>query len=121
MNNMKKSMLLAAAALLAACSTPATYERLRQTNLTNDQGHVVGHVEVLRDLKTGQEVEHEVNYSPRYDEGGEVIGYEEPLPEGTQLRGLDGRRVGVRYRDVRARGMNPSGEGVSVTVPPTKK
>jgi hypothetical protein len=116
---MKKVLLLAACALVAACATPsATYERVRQSNLTNDQGHVVGHVEVLRDIKTGEEVEHEVNYTPRYDAQGELAGYEEPLPEGVQLRTLDGKRVGVRYRDLRGRGMNPKGEGVSVSVPP---
>jgi len=118
---MKKSMLLAAAALVAACSTPATYERIKQTSLTNDQGHVVGHVELLRDIKTGEEFENEVDYTPRYDAQGTLVGYEEPLPEGVQLRGLDGRRVGVRYRDLRGRGMNPAGEGVSVSVPQPPK
>ena len=121
-NKMKKMFLVAACALLAACAAPTgTYERVRQTNLKNDEGHVVGYVEVLRDVKTGEEVEREVNFAPRYDTQGTLIGYEEPLPEGVLIRSPDGRRVGVRYRDLRGRGMNPSGEGVSVTYPPTPK
>ena len=67
------------------------------------------------------QVEYVVDYTPRYDAKGELIGYEEPLPEGVQIRGLDGRRLGVRYRDLRGRGMNPAGEGVSVSVPQPPK
>ena len=103
---------------LAACTSTPTYERLNQSDIKNYEGHVVGHRETVRNVATGEQVEHIVDYTPRYDSNGALIGYEEPLPEGVQLRTLDGRRIGVRYRDLRGRGVNPSGEGVSVSVPP---
>jgi hypothetical protein len=37
---------------------------------------------------------------------------------GTLLRGLDGRRIGVRYGDLRSRASNPGSEGVTVIVSP---
>jgi hypothetical protein len=56
---------------------------------------------------------------PRLNEKGDVVGYEEPTPpRGTVLRGLDGRRVGLRYRDLRSRGTNPGGEGFTVIISP---
>ena len=118
---MKKTMLFAAVALVAACSTQRTYERVSQTNITNYEGHVVGHRELLRDIETNEQVENVVDYTPRYDSTGKLTGYEEPLPEGVLIRTPDGRRIGVRYRDLRGRGTNPSGEGVSVTYPPTPR
>jgi hypothetical protein len=118
---MKKALLLAAVALVAACTTQRTYERVSLTSITNDEGHVVGHRELLRDVETNEQVENVVDYTPRYDSSGKLTGYEEPLREGVLIRTPDGRRIGVRYRDLRGRGVNPSGEGVSVTYPPTQR
>jgi len=34
------------------------------------------------------------------------------------LRNVDGRRIGIRYSDLRSRGTNPGGEGLSIIVNP---
>ena len=112
--------ILALAFLTAACSTVEYhYVGTRQT-LKNDQGHVVGQKETLRDPRTGEQFEQVTYFTPRRDEKGAIVGYEEPLPPGVVLRGLDGRRVGVRYTDLRSRGTNPRSDGVTVIVNPER-
>jgi len=104
--------------LLGACET-VEYRIVGTQMIKNDRGHVIGHTDVLRDVKTGEEFEYVTNYVPRLDAKGEIVGYEEPEPpRGTILRGLDGRRVGVRYSDLRSRGTNPGSRGVTVIVKP---
>src|ERR1041384_5684906 len=107
---MKLSLLLALG-LLAACAT-TEYRCLSTEPLKNEDGHVVGHKERLRQVKTGEEFEQVIEYTPRRDEKGTIVGYEEPVREGTMLRDVNGRRVGVRYNDLRSRGTNPGNEGV---------
>ena len=46
-----------------------------------------------------------------------MVAYEEPVPEGVVIHALDGRRIGVRYHDLRSRGSNQNNDGVTVTVP----
>jgi len=113
---MKLSLLLALG-LLAACAT-TEYRFLSTEPLKNEDGHVVGHKERLRDVKTGEEFEQVIEYTPRRDEKGTIVGYEEPVREGTMLRDVNGRRVGVRYNDLRSRGTNPGNEGVQIQVKP---
>jgi len=105
---MLKSVRLLAfgVALLPACAgaPPAAPAAQR---ITNEQGHVIGH-------RQGDVVTY---YKPRVDEKGAVIGYEERVPDGTVIRSLDGRKIGVRYSDLRSRNTNSNREGISVTVP----
>ncbi len=103
--------------LFAACTT-SEYRFLSSEPLKNEAGHVVGHKERLRDVKTGEEFEQIIEYTPRRDDKGMIVGYEEPVREGTMLRDVNGRRVGVRYNDLRSRGSNPGNEGVQVQVKP---
>jgi hypothetical protein len=106
-------------ALLAACTT-TEYRFVSSDPLRNEQGHVVGHKERLRDVKTGEEFEQIVEYIPRRNDKGEIVGYDEPVREGTMLRDVNGRRVGVRYSDLRSRGSNPGNEGIQVQVKPAE-
>jgi hypothetical protein len=85
--------------------------------IVNQQGHVVGHRDLKPDPRSGEPLAVPVYYTPRYDANGTVIAYEEPVPEGVVIRSLDGRRIGVRYHDLRSRGTNQNNEGVTVTVP----
>jgi hypothetical protein len=111
-------VLLAGVVLLAGCTT-VEYRILATETIKNDKGHVVGHKDKLRDVQTGEEFETVTNYIPRLNAKGDVVGYEEPTPpRGTVLRGLDGRRVGLRYRDLRSRGSNPGSEGLTVIISP---
>ena len=115
---MKRTTILLLAVLVSACAAPVEYRYTgeRQT-LKNAEGHVIGQKEMLLDPTTGDKFEQITYYTPRRDEKGTIIGYEEPLPPGYVVRDLKGRRVGVRYSDLRSRGSNPGG-GVTVIVKP---
>jgi len=113
--------VLSVAFLASACSTVEYQYVGGRQSLKNEQGHVVGQKEMLRDPRTGEQFEQVTYFTPRKDEKGAVVGYEEPLPPGVVLRGLDGRRVGVRYTDLRSRGTNPRSDGVTVIVNPAER
>ena len=104
--------------LTAACASPVEYRYARggPELIKNDQGHVVGQKELLRDAATGEMYENIVYFTPRKDESGKIVGYEEPLAPGVVLRDLQGRRVGVRYSDLRSQGTNPGNDGVTVII-----
>ncbi len=109
--------------LAAACSTaPVEYKYVGPGRelIKNADGHVVGQKEMLRDADTGEQFEHVTYFTPRKDASGKVIGYEEPLPPGVVVRDLQGKRIGVRYSDLRSRGTNPRSDGVTVIVNPAK-
>ena len=106
--------------ILTACST-VEYNYVGRQTLKNDQGHVVGQKEMLRDARTGEQFEHVTYFTPRRDDKGTVIGYEEPLPPGVVVRDLQGRRIGVRYTDLRSRGTNARSDGVTVIVTPANE
>ena len=117
--NARKALLLPLIFLTAACaSRPVEYRYTRggPDLIKNEEGHVVGQKEMLRDAATGEMYENIVYFTPRKDETGKIIGYEEPLAPGVVLRDLNGRRVGVRYTDLRSRGTNPNNEGVTVII-----
>lgn len=114
------TLALAALALAASgCSSlgpRAEYKDYRSVGvqpLKNGQGHVVGHKETLR--ANGDTVARITLYLPRI-EGGAVVGYEELVPGGSVLRGLDGRRMGGRFADLRSRGTNPGNRGLTIIV-----
>ncbi|HET7669093.1 MAG TPA: hypothetical protein VFK84_01685 [Burkholderiales bacterium] len=112
---MKHALL--AALLLAGCAA-VDHHFIASQPITNDRGHVIGQKELLSDARTGELTERVTLFTPRLDAHGNVAGYEEALPSGTVLRGLDGKRVGVRYTDLRSRGTNPQSEPVTVILTP---
>ena len=114
--NTKKIAVLA---LLFLCGCAGVeYRYLGSQPVHNDKGHVIGQKELLSDARTGELVERVTLFTPRIDAKGSLVGYDEPLPSGTVLRGLDGKRVGVRYTDLRSRGTNPQSDAVTVIVNP---
>jgi len=116
MNSTKKIVPLLF--LCAACSTATEYRYTRggPELIKNEEGHVVGQKEMLRDATTGEQYENIVYFTPRKDESGKIIGYEEPMAPGVVLRDVNGRRIGVRYNDLRSKGTNPNSEGVTVII-----
>ena len=116
--NMNKTLLLPLFLLTAACAGPVEYRYARggPELIKNEQGHVVGQKEMLRDASTGEMYENIIYFTPRKDESGKIIGYEEPMAPGVVLRDINGRRVGVRYSDLRSKGTNPNNEGVTVII-----
>ena len=105
--------------LAAACrSTPVEYKYVGPGRelIKNADGHVVGQKEMLRDAETGDQYENVTYFTPRKDESGKIIGYEEPQTAGVVVRDLQGRRIGVRYNDLRSKGTNPGNDGVTVII-----
>ena len=95
-----------------ACAVPE-YKSVVTYPLRNSLGHVIGHKEILQDVRGGGELDHITLYAPRLGDKGDVVGYEESVPGGAVLRDLDGRRVGVRQIDLRSRGTNQQSPGVT--------
>jgi len=113
--------ILSLAFVASACSTVEYQYVGGRQSLKNEQGHVVGQKEMLRDASTGEQFEQITYFTPRRDAKGAVVGYEEPLPPGVVVRDLQGRRVGVRYTDLRSRGTNVRSDGVTVIVKPASE
>lgn len=110
--------LLMLSGLAALGCTSVENKYVTTQALKNDQGHVIGHTETLRTVDSGEQFERTVFYVPRRNANGEVVGYEEPVASGAVLRNVEGKRVGVRYVDLRSRGSNPNNDGVTVVVVP---
>lgn len=110
--------LLAASLMAVACAQTVEYRYIATEQLKNDRGHVIGHKELLRDVRTGEQVEDVTTYLPLHDAKGEIVGYQEPTRGGMVIRGLDGRRIGARYTDLRSRATNPGNEGVTTIIRP---
>lgn len=108
---------LLAALLLLGCTT-AEYRPLSVRPLQNDRGHVIGHKETLQHVHTGEQLERVTYFTPLLDRSGAVVGYEETIGSEKVVRDLQGRRVGVRFKDLRSGNTNQKDAGVSVIVVP---
>jgi len=103
---------------ITACSTVAEYGSVRKESLVNDQGHVVGYKEILRNTATGETLAQVAYFKPVRGEGGELIGYEEQTRDGALIRDLAGRAIGTRWSDMRSRNTNSRSRGITVVFRP---
>jgi len=101
--------------LAGGCST-VEFKQLGSEPLRNAQGHVIGQKEALCDCANGERVTRIALYTPRVDENGTVVGYEEHVRGGTVLLDLHGRRFGARWVDLRSRSNNPNNKGLTIIV-----
>ncbi len=85
-------------------------------DLKNARGHVIGYKDLMVDSRSGEELAQLTLFVPRLGEDGEIVGYEERVRGGTVLRELNGKRIGVRWLDVRSRGTNPQSKGLLIMV-----
>jgi hypothetical protein len=108
------ALVLALGMMSGGCSLLAEYRTLHRETVTNDRGHVVGHREVLRYNGSDERVLRVSLYTPRLNDAGMVIGYEERTRSGAIIRDLQGNHIGNRFRDLRSRGTNPDSMGVTV-------
>jgi hypothetical protein len=111
------TMLLVAAAFAAGgCTTLSDYGSVRKESLRNDQGHVIGYKELMRNERTGEVIAHVTMYTPLRDHEGAIIGYEEQAGDGSIIRNLDGRSIGGRFADLRSRGTNARNKGLMIVL-----
>jgi hypothetical protein len=96
-------LLVAASFAFGGCTTLTEYGSVRKEILRNDQGHVIGYKELLRNEQTGEVIAQVSLYAPMLDNSGALIGYEEQARGGSIIRDLDGRTIGSRFNDLRSR------------------
>jgi hypothetical protein len=103
------TMILGLAALASGCSS-VEWKQMSMQPLRNEQGHVIGQKETLCDCRNGERIARLALFEPRFDQRGVLVGYEEKVRGGVQLRDLNGRRIGTRFVDLR------SGKSLTITV-----
>jgi hypothetical protein len=113
-----KTLIVAACFAIGGCSTMTDYGVMRKESLTNDQGHVIGYKEMLRNERTGEVMAQIALFTPVRSETGDVIGYEEQARDGAIIRDLYGRGIGGRFSDLRSRGTNAKNKGLTIVFRP---
>jgi hypothetical protein len=112
------TMLIAAAALalaasvLTGCATPDKYSSVSKDFVKDHAGHVIGERETLRNERTGETINNVEVFVVLLDPDGKLVGYEQRVKEGSIVRDVDGRPIGVRYVDLRGRSANPRAGGL---------
>lgn len=109
------AMIVGLAALASGCSS-VEWKQISMQPLRNGQGHVIGQKEMLCDCRNGERIARLALFEPRFDEHGALVGYEEKMRGGVQLRDLNGRRIGTRFADHRTRANNPNSKGLTIIV-----
>ena len=100
----KRVLILAACFAIGGCTTMSDFgTSMRKESLKNDQGHVIGYKDMLRNERTGETLAQVSLYMPVLGANGEIVGYEEQARDGTILRDLNGRSIGGRFSDLRSR------------------
>jgi hypothetical protein len=84
--------------------------------LHNEQGHVIGYKELLRNRKTGEVLAQVHQFAPIRNDAGDVIAYEETSRGGAIVRDLKGRAIGNRFVDLRSRDTNMRSRGVTIII-----
>ena len=113
-----KALVIAACFVIGGCTTLSDYGSVRKEALRNEQGHVIGYKEMLRNQQTGEVLAQVQLYAPVFAGSGELIGYEEQVRDGSIIRDLDGRPIGSRWSDLRSRSTNAKNKGIMVVYRP---
>ena len=99
-----KALIVAACFAIGGCATMSDVATsVRKETLRNEQGHVIGYKDMLRNERTGEVLAQVSLYTPMRDESGEIVGYEEKAKDGAIIRDLNGRAIGSRFTDLRSR------------------
>lgn len=107
---------VAAAWGLGGCATMDDFGSTGRQAVRNDQGHVIGYKEILRNKKSGEVVAQVNMFTPMRDDAGDVVGYEEETRGGAVIRDLEGRQIGNRFADLRSRNTNMRSKGVTIVI-----
>jgi hypothetical protein len=111
----RTSILLPVILVLAACTTAGEPRLLSSMPLTNDAGHVIGRRDIVESPGTREVYSNYTLFDPVKNERGQVVAYEEKVSDGTVRYGLNGRKIGGIFRDLRSGGSF----GVQVVPPPS--
>jgi len=114
----RKALIIVAGFVIAGCSTLGEYGSMRKEALKNDEGHIIGYKEMLRNERTGEVMAQIALYTPLRSESGEIVGYEEQAKDGAIIRDLNGRSIGGRFSDLRSRGTNSKSKGLTIVFRP---
>jgi len=114
-----RAMIIVACFAIGGCTTLTDFgTSVRKESLKNDQGHVIGYKDMLRNEKTGEVLAQVLLYTPMRSESGEIVGYEEQARDGAIIRDLNGRSIGGRFSDLRSRGTNSKNKGLTIVFRP---
>ena len=111
-------LIVAASLAIGGCSTLTEYGSVRKESVRNDQGHVIGQKELLRNQSTGEVIARVALYAPLHDANGELIGYEESARGGSIIRDVRGYAIGGRFTDLRSRATNTQSKGLMIVMRP---
>ena len=115
----KRALIIAACFAIGGCTTMSDFgTSMRKESLRNEQGHVIGYKDMLRNDQTGEVVAQVSLYTPMLGHNGEIVGYEEQAKDGTIIRDLNGRNIGARFADLRSRGTNSRSKGLTIVFRP---
>ena len=99
-----RALIVAACFAIGGCTTMTDFgTSVRKDTLKNDQGHVIGYKNMLRNEHTGEVLAQVLLYTPMLSESGEIVGYEEQTRGGAIIRDVDGRAIGSKFADLRSR------------------
>jgi len=99
-----RALIVAACFAIGGCTTLSDFgTSVRKESLRNEQGHVIGYKNMLRNEQTGEVLAQVSLYTPMRNESGEIVGYEEQSRDGAIIRDLNGRGIGSRFTDLRSR------------------
>lgn len=99
-----RALIIAACFAIGGCTTMSDLSTsVRKESLRNEQGHVIGYKDMLRNERTGEILAQVSLYTPMLGENGEIVGYEERTRGGAVIHDLNGLRIGNRFSDLRSR------------------
>ncbi len=113
-----KALIILASFAIGGCTTLTDYGVVRKESLRNDQGHMIGYKELLRNERTGEVVAQVALFTPLRSETGAIVGYEEQARDGAIIRDVDGNSIGARFADLRSRGTNARNKGLTIVFRP---
>lgn len=106
------ALIIAASLLMGGCSTLTDLGVVRKEGLRNDEGHLIGFKQLVRNERTGEVFAQVQMFTPVRGANGELVGYEEQVSDGAIIRDLSGRPIGNRFADLRSR------RGITIVIRP---
>ena len=114
-----RALIVAACFALGGCTTLTDFGvSVAKESLRNNQGHVIGYKDLLRNDRTGEVLAQVSLYTPMLSDSGEIVGYEEQARDGVIIRDVAGRAIGGRWSDLRSRSTNSRSKGITIVFRP---